>query len=108
MQDLPVYFRVLADRKRFQILRYLAQHDEVAVSELGMHLHMSQPLISWHLRKMRRIGLVTTRRSGRMVLCSLNRPALRGYQHSLDDALGLYAPLADETEADLGPAVSNY
>lgn len=108
MQDLPVYFRVLADRKRFQILCYLAQHDEVAVSDLGMQLHMSQPLISWHLRKMRRIGLVTTRRSGRMVLCSLDRPALRRYQHSLDEALGLYAPATDDTVTGLGPALSNY
>lgn len=108
MQDLPAYFRVLADRKRFQILRYLAQHDEVAVSDLGTQLHMSQPLISWHLRKMRRIGLVTTRRAGRMVLCSLNRPVLRHYQQNLDEALGLYAPATDETVTDLGPAVSKY
>lgn len=108
MQDLSVYFRVLADRKRFQILRYLARHDEVAVSDLGAQLHMSQPLISWHLRKMRRIGLVTTRRAGRMVLCSLNRPALRRYQHDLDEALGLYAPATEETVTDLGPAIGNY
>lgn len=108
MQDLPMYFRVLADRKRFQILRYLARHDEVAVSDLGTELRMSQPLISWHLRKMRRIGLVTTRRSGRLVLCSLNRPALRRYQHTLDEALGLYAPATDDTVSDLGPARSSY
>ncbi len=97
MQDLPVYFRVLADRKRFQILQYLAQHDEATVSDLGAHLHMSQPLISWHLRKMRRIGLVSTRRSGRQVLCSLNRPALRHYQRDLDEVLGLDTQAEDGT-----------
>lgn len=95
MQELSVYFRVLADRKRFQILQYLAQHDEITVSDLGTHLRMSQPLISWHLRKMRRIGLVKTRRSGRQVFCSINRATLRRFQRDLDEVFGLDTPAED-------------
>ena len=34
---------------------------------------MSQPLVSWHLRKLRRAGLVYTRREGRQVYCSLDK-----------------------------------
>jgi ArsR family transcriptional regulator, arsenate/arsenite/antimonite-responsive transcriptional repressor len=36
-------------------------------------LGLSQPLVSWHLRKLRRSGIIRTRRNGRQVLCSLNR-----------------------------------
>ncbi len=80
MQDISVYFRAMSDRKRLAILEYLALHAQVPVSELGDELHLSQPLISWHLRILRRAGVVTTRQTGRQVLCSLNRDAMRRYQ----------------------------
>src|SRR5437588_7416019 len=80
MQDISVYFRALGDRKRLGILQYLAGHEQVPVTELGEKLRLSQPLISWHLRVLRRAGVVKTRRTGRQVLCSLNRQALRKYR----------------------------
>jgi DNA-binding transcriptional ArsR family regulator len=78
--DLSLYFRALADRKRLQIAQYLSQHEEVTVTQLGTELRLSQPLISWHLRMLRRAGVVKTRKSGRMVFCSLNRQTLIRYQ----------------------------
>jgi ArsR family transcriptional regulator, arsenate/arsenite/antimonite-responsive transcriptional repressor len=89
VQDLTLYFRALADRKRFRILYHLARHDEVTVSELGEELRLSQPLISWHLRRLRRLGLVTTRRSGRQVRCSLNRSELLRFNRLLEEVLEL-------------------
>lgn len=89
MQDLTVYFRALSDRKRLRIAEYLARHEQVTVTELGTELHMSQPLMSWHLRMLRRSGIVKTRRAGRQVLCSLNRKALEAYRRKIDDTLGL-------------------
>jgi ArsR family transcriptional regulator, arsenate/arsenite/antimonite-responsive transcriptional repressor len=89
MQDISVYFRALSDRKRLGILQYLAGHEQVPVTELGEKLRLSQPLISWHLRVLRRAGVVKTRRTGRQVLCSLNRQALRKYQDRIDEILGL-------------------
>lgn len=89
MQDVSVYFRALSDRKRLAILQYLALHEHVPVTELGEQLHLSQPLISWHLRVLRRAGVVKTRRTGRHVLCSLNRQALRTYQKRIAELLGL-------------------
>jgi len=93
MQDISLYFRALADRKRIDILEYLAAHQQVAVSELGDQLHMSQPLISWHLRKLRRAGLVQTSRVGRQVLCSLNRSAIARYQERVADMFDLESVL---------------
>lgn len=89
MQELSLYFRALSDRKRLAILHYLAQHERVPVTELGAELRLSQPLISWHLRVLRRTGVIKTHRTGRQVLCSLNRQALRRYQHRAEEYLGL-------------------
>lgn len=89
MQDLALYFRALADRKRWQIVQYLAKHDETTVSQLGEELRLSQPLISWHLRKLRRAGIVKTKRSGRQVWCSLNRKTLEAYQRRVSESFGL-------------------
>ena len=67
MQDISIYFRALSDRKRLSILQYLALHERVPVTELGETLRLSQPLISWHLRVLRRAGVVKTHRTGRQV-----------------------------------------
>jgi DNA-binding transcriptional ArsR family regulator len=40
------------------------------------HVDLSQPLVSWHLRRLRAAGLVHTRRNGRETICSLGREAL--------------------------------
>lgn len=84
-----MFFRTLADRKRFKIAEYLARHEAVPVTELGLELRLSQPLISWHLRALRRAGIVETQRSGRQVLCSLNRHALEEYERRIDDVFRL-------------------
>ena len=107
MQDISVYFRALGDRKRLGILQYLAGHEQVPVTELGEKLRLSQPLISWHLRVLRRAGVVKTRRTGRQVLCSLNRQALRKYQDRIDEILGLedrnVRPTGERLEQSLEP-----
>jgi DNA-binding transcriptional ArsR family regulator len=36
---------------------------------------LSQPLVSWHLGRLRAAGLVATRRSGRETVCSLRPEA---------------------------------
>jgi DNA-binding transcriptional ArsR family regulator len=41
------------------------------VTELIEHVGLSQPLVSWHLGRLRMAGLVETRRSGRETLSRL-------------------------------------
>jgi ArsR family transcriptional regulator len=43
---------------------------------------MSQPLVSWHLRRLVRAGLVQVHRDGREVHCSLNRERMREYDRT--------------------------
>ena len=76
MRDLKIAFRALADTSRLGIIQKLGGCDETTVTDLVGLVRMSQPLISWHLRILRRAGLVRTRRKGRTVYCSLNRDRL--------------------------------
>jgi ArsR family transcriptional regulator, arsenate/arsenite/antimonite-responsive transcriptional repressor len=111
MQDVSVYFRAMGDRKRLAILQYLAMHERVPVTELGETLRLSQPLISWHLRILRRAGVVSTHRTGRQVLCSLNRPALVRYQTRVSELFGLNTvnvdPADERPEASLQSAIQS-
>ncbi len=72
-RDLKNMTRALGDLARLSLVYHLAQHEEVTVTALTEMLGLSQPLVSWHLRKLRRAGLITTRRAGRQVYCSLSR-----------------------------------
>lgn len=89
VQDLSTYFRALADRKRLRVVELLADRDSMTVTQLGEELHLSQPLISWHLRILKKAGIISTRRQGRQVWCSLNYPALSDYQDEVADMFGL-------------------
>lgn len=90
LRDLKVFHKALADVTRLRIVQLLASRPRT-VNELITAMGLSQPLVSWHLRRLRNAGIVTTRRNGREVLCSLERDAidtLRARERSL---LGLAA-----------------
>lgn len=72
-RTLKLMTRALADVARLTIVYHLAHEDDITVTALTERLGISQPLVSWHLRKLRRAGLIRTRRAGRQVYCSLDR-----------------------------------
>ncbi len=86
LKDLREYYRALSDAARLRILHQLA-HRELTVSELARGLRMSQPLVSWHLRRLVRAGLVRMRREGREVRCSLDRTRLQEYEREFNALL---------------------
>ena len=92
-RDLRIYLRTVGDLVRLQILKHLAQNDELNVNELADVLRVSQPLISWHLSVLKRIDLITMCKDGRLVHCSLNRPVLNDYRRRFADWI------ADETKS---------
>ncbi len=59
------------------------------VNELAEALDKSQPLMSWHLRRLKAAGIVKIRRSGREVYCSLDREALQQQQEKFQEFIGL-------------------
>ena len=64
LRELRRFHKVLADANRLRIVRRLSD-GPATVTELIEHVGLSQPLVSWHLSKLREIGLVNARRQGR-------------------------------------------
>jgi len=69
-------FGALAEPKRLGILAQLAGGERCACDLTGC-CGERQPLLSFHLRRLREGGLVRARREGRWVHYSLDRAALR-------------------------------
>ncbi len=70
-RELKITLKALAGIARLTIVYHLVHRGETTVTELIELLGISQPLVSWHLRKLRRAGIIQTHRVGRQVYCSL-------------------------------------
>jgi DNA-binding transcriptional ArsR family regulator len=75
---------------RLRIVRRLAA-GEATVTELVSQVGLSQPLVSWHVGRLRAAGLVTTRRSGRETFCRLVPEAFDRFAARQADILGMAA-----------------
>ncbi len=73
LRELKAFHRALGDVTRLRVVQLLATEGEHPVSELVRRLRISQPLMSWHLRRLTRAGIVRTARVGREVRCSFDR-----------------------------------
>src|SRR3989475_12215381 len=85
----PDHFLAFANPTRLRILERLGAVGEESVNDLAVHLRMSQPRISWHLRMLRVGGVVRTRRDGRQVYCSLDVENIARERARLDELLGI-------------------
>jgi len=83
-----IVHKALADTTRLRIIARLAE-DPATVSELIDLVDLSQPLVSWHLRRLKVAGLVETRRSGREVICTLSRDAIERFHEQEHAMLGM-------------------
>jgi ArsR family transcriptional regulator len=86
LKDLREYYRALSDAARLKILAQLARRD-ATVSELARGLRISQPLVSWHLHRLKIAGLIRMKRNGREVHCSLDRARLDAYARQFDSLI---------------------
>ncbi len=88
LYDLAHTFYALKDVVRLEMLSVLAER-ECTVNELAEALEKSQPLMSWHLRRLKAAGIVKIRRSGRETYCSIDREALQHQQQEFQQLIGL-------------------
>ena len=86
LRELRDYHRTLSDTTRLRIVEQLARR-ELTVTEIARGLRMSQPLVSWHLHRLKRTGLVKMQRAGREVHCSLNRARVLEYERTSDSLI---------------------
>jgi ArsR family transcriptional regulator, arsenate/arsenite/antimonite-responsive transcriptional repressor len=69
------WFRALSDETRLEIIAMLS-HGERCVCDLQDALDAAQSRLSFHLKTLKDVGLVTDRREGRWVYYALNRELL--------------------------------
>jgi len=65
VRELTQVFKLLSDETRMRILLYLAQNNELHVTDLCNRLGQSQPAVSHHLALLRVSGLIESRREGK-------------------------------------------
>ncbi len=88
LRALRVVHKALADVNRLRIVQRLAQ-GEASVSELIERVGLSQPLVSWHLGRLRVAGLIQTRRVGRETVSKLLPEAFHAFAEYERRVLGL-------------------
>lgn len=69
---LPQLFKLLSDESRYEIIKHLMRGEE-CVCTIAKELGLEQSLVSHHLDKLREASLITDRKLGSWVHCSLNR-----------------------------------
>ena len=90
LRELRIVHKALADVNRLRIVKRLAYGD-ASVTDLIEEVGLSQPLVSWHIGRLRAAGLVETRRSGRETSCSLRPDAFEAFIDRERAVLGLIA-----------------
>ena len=80
--------KALADVNRLRIVRVLA-HGDATVAELVATVGLSQPLVSWHVGRLRAAGLIGTRRAGRETVCRLRPESFAQFESRQAAVLGI-------------------
>ena len=75
LRELTAMLKGVADENRIRLLRALAG-EEKTVSQLVAEMGISQPLVSHHLKELRRSLLVEMERRGPFVYCRLADPGI--------------------------------
>jgi ArsR family transcriptional regulator len=96
LRELRMVHKALADVNRLRIVQRLAE-GTASVTDLIEEIGLSQPLVSWHIGRLRAAGLVTTMRRGRETTISLRPEAFEAFVARERTILGLAG--ADPTRA---------
>ena len=83
-------------------MRRLAGGD-ASVTDLIEEVGLSQPLVSWHIGRLRTAGLVGTRRNGRETVCSLRADAFETFVTRERAILGLAGDTASAPAPETNP-----
>jgi ArsR family transcriptional regulator len=88
VRELAQVFKLLSDETRMRILFYLAQNEELHVTDLCGRLGQSQPAVSHHLALLRVSGLIEARRAGKHNFYSVRTEQFGELLHELLSATG--------------------
>ena len=69
---MEMILKAISDETRLKVVSYLSQ-DSFCGCELVGLLHMTQPAVSQHLKRLREAGITSEEKKGRWVYYSLNK-----------------------------------
>jgi ArsR family transcriptional regulator len=87
--------RFLSDANRLRILTCLAQR-EMYVTELTEQLGLPQPLVSYHLRRLREAGLVCSHRRARRVYYAIDPAGWHAFTRPIKAICEIVESVSDE------------
>jgi DNA-binding transcriptional ArsR family regulator len=104
LKELRVFHKALADVNRLRIVKRLAQ-GPATVGDLIDTVGLSQPLVSWHIGRLKAAGVIETKRAGREVFCQLRANVFDEVAERQRALLGIApAPVPAVAQAAAAPA----
>ena len=80
-------FRAFADKTRQEIIFVFAAKKEICVNDIAENFTLSRPTVSHHLNIMKRAKVLNTRKDGKEVYYSVNKPYIKGLLKSILDSI---------------------
>jgi len=84
--ELTKFLKQIAEPNRLMIL-CLLQRGELSVNEIQAQLELPLNLVSFHLRSLKKVGLLDSKKIGLSVIYSLNEQKIISYKESLNSFL---------------------
>lgn len=84
--DISACFKALSDETRFSIFKQL-KGKELCACQLLESFRITQPTLSFHMKKLMECGLVTGRKDGIWMRYRINDDAIRGVTSILEDLI---------------------
>src|SRR5262249_24670612 len=99
-QPAPSAFAALSDATRRGVLEHLARSD-ASITDLADKFHMTLTGMKKHVGVLERVGLVTTRKTGRVRTCALGAARLEQEAAWIENYRRLWAARFDALDAVL-------
>jgi ArsR family transcriptional regulator len=93
--------RFLSDANRLRLVKCLADQG-ACVFELSGHLNLPQPLVSYHLKRLREVGLVRSQRRAHRVYYDIDPAAWNRFTQPIREMCGIVQEVLDDATTDTG------
>lgn len=84
--NIKEYIKAISEPNRLKILRLLKDNEKCAC-EIHPKLNLPQNLSSHHLKILKKLNLLNTRRDGNKIIYSRNEENIKKYQSSLTNLI---------------------
>jgi DNA-binding transcriptional ArsR family regulator len=88
--------KCICDETRFEILELLQKENELCVTDFVEHLKKDQPLVSHHLKTLKKCGIVKSRDEGKKAMYKISNSQLSDLIFSITKASKKIPVLCDE------------